>query len=314
MKKLSITLVILTMFGYFSQAQQVSLNSHYMINDFILNPAIAGSNPEYIPLTMTVRKQWAGFQGAPITQHFTTHADVGGDFGLGLHFFNDLTGPTRRSGFNLATSYGLQLDNKNEHRLRFGLSFVLFEHVFDRNKITYEQPYDPTIETNYNQHIIPDANFGMFYHKDSTIFGGFSVMHLVQSRRDLTSVSSAFENGINRMYYLYGGYNYKIDEDFTLRPSLLMQFQANAPLSFDVNTLVEYQYTYWGGVSYRFKDAVAIILGMNYNNFTFAYSYDITTSDIRRYSSGSHEITLGYKISNHGAKFMDKLIRKRSSF
>lgn len=313
MKKLFITLIVTLMFSQIF-AQQISLNSHYMLNDFILNPAIAGSDADFIPMNMTVRKQWAGFSGAPITQHFTTHADVGADFGLGLHFFNDLTGPTRRSGFNFAASYGLQLDNTNAHRLRFGLSFVLFEHVFDRNRITYEEEYDPTIENTFNQHIIPDANFGIYYHKDTTIFGGFSVMHLVQSRRDITEISHRFNNPINRMYYLYGGYNYAINEDMMLRPSLLLQFQANAPLSFDVNCIFEYQSTYWGGISYRFKDAAAVIIGLNWNNFSFAYSYDITTSDIRRYSYGSHELTVGYKISNDGAKFMNRLIRKRSSF
>ncbi len=314
MKKLTLTLMTMIVFGFSSWSQQVSLNSHYMLNDFILNPAIAGSNPEFIPLTMTIRKQWAGFNGAPITQHFTGHADVGADFGLGLHFFNDLTGPTRRSGFDFAMSYGLQLDEKNEHRLRFGLSFVLMEHVFDRNKITYEQPSDPTIDGVYVQNIIPDANFGIFYHKDSTIFGGISVMNLIQSRKDITNISNTFNNRIDRTYYLYGGYNYLINQDFMLRPSLLMQFQANAPMSFDVNCLVEYRYTYWGGLSYRYQDAVAVILGINWNNFMFAYSYDITTSDIRKYSSGSHEITLGYRINNQGAKFMDRLLRKRSSF
>lgn len=313
MKKI-VALSIFAMISSFTFAQQVSLNSHYMLNDFVLNPAFAGAHKDVVPLTLTVRKQWTGFNGAPITQQFSANADIGANFGLGLHFFNDLTGPTRRTGFNLATSYKIPLDYSRRHSIRFGLSFILFEHVFDRNKLTYEMPYDNTIDQIYNQNIIPDANFGMLYMRDSTIYGGFSVWNLIQSRADITHVSSTYNNNINRLYYLYGGYNYSINPDVMLKPSMLLQFQGNAPASFDVNVITKYKNMYWGGISYRYQDAVVIILGIDWNKFTFAYSYDITTSDIRKYSGGSHEFTFGYALDGKGMKFLDGLVRKRSSY
>ena len=313
MKKI-VALSIFAMVSSFTFAQQVSLNSHYMLNEFVLNPAFAGAHENYMPLTLTVRKQWTGFTGAPITQQFSGNANVGGNFGMGLHFFNDLTGPTRRTGFNFATSYKIPLDLSRRHSIRFGLSFLLYEHVYDRNKLTYEAPSDNTIDQVYNQNIIPDANFGMLYMRDSTIYGGFSVWNLIQSRADITNVSSSTNNNIHRLYYLYGGYNYTIDKDFTLKPSLLLQFQANTPASFDINVITRYQNMYWGGISYRYKDAVVLIVGVDWNKFTFAYSYDITTSDIRKYSGGSHEFTFGYALDSRGMRFLDGLTRKKSSY
>jgi type IX secretion system PorP/SprF family membrane protein len=95
---------------------------------------------------------------------------------------------------------------------------------------------------------------------------------------------------------------------------MLLQFQGNAPASFDVNVITKYKNMYWGGISYRYQDAVVIILGIDWNKFTFAYSYDITTSDIRKYSGGSHEFTFGYALDGKGMKFLDGLVRKRSSY
>lgn len=313
MKKI-VAISIFALVSIYTYGQQVSLNSHYMLNEFVLNPAFAGAQKDIVPLTLTVRKQWAGFDGAPITQHFSGNANVGANFGMGLHFFNDLTGPTRRTGFNLATSYNIPLDFSRKHTLRFGLSFILFEHVYDRNKLTYEMPNDNTIDQLYNQNIIPDANFGMVYTKDTTIYAGFSVWNLIQSRADITNVTSAYNNKINRLYYLYGGYNYAIDGDWMLKPSMLLQFQGNAPASFDVNVITKYQNMYWGGISYRYQDAVAVIVGIDWNKMRFAYSYDITTSDIRKYSAGSHEFTFGYALNGKGMRFLDGLVRKRSSY
>ena len=49
------------------QAQQVSLNSQYLFNEYILNPAAVGSK-DYTPVQLNFRKQWTNFPGAPTTQ------------------------------------------------------------------------------------------------------------------------------------------------------------------------------------------------------------------------------------------------------
>jgi hypothetical protein len=49
------------------------------------------------------------------------------------------------------------------------------------------------------------------------------------------------------------------------------------------------------GVSYRTNDAVSIMLEYQANQrFRIGYAYDITTSKIRNYTSGTHEIMLGF--------------------
>ena len=58
---------------------------------------------------------------------------------------------------------------------------------------------------------------------------------------------------------------------------------------------MKYNKRFWGGVSYRAGDAIVGIVGLElFNGVRIGYSYDFTTSRISKYSSGSHEITVGY--------------------
>ena len=71
-------------------AQQSPLYTQYMLNDFVINPAIAGSKP-FFPLRLNAREQWAGLGSfAPSTQSLSFHAPVGdGRIGLGGLIFNN---------------------------------------------------------------------------------------------------------------------------------------------------------------------------------------------------------------------------------
>jgi outer membrane protein OmpA-like peptidoglycan-associated protein len=60
---------------------------------------------------------------------------------------------------------------------------------------------------------------------------------------------------------------------------------------------VTYNDFIFGGLSYRGKDAIIGLIGLYYKQFMLAYSYDFTTSGIRNYSSGSHEVLLAYQFN-----------------
>jgi hypothetical protein len=55
----------------------------------------------------------------------------------------------------------------------------------------------------------------------------------------------------------------------------------------------------WGGLSYRLKDAISVLLGYIYDEqFYFGYAYDIGTTDLRKFNSGTHEIMIGYRFND----------------
>src|SRR5690606_10670470 len=104
--------LIIGMLGCFptllSYGQQYALHSQYMFNEAYFNPAVAGAK-DYIPTHFNFRRQWAGFDGAQMSQTLTTHADLGSNFGLGGNFYNESSGPSRSTGANVMLSYRLRL-------------------------------------------------------------------------------------------------------------------------------------------------------------------------------------------------------------
>ena len=57
-------------------AQQLPFTSQYMFNDYLINPAVGGSL-DHMPITLSVRSQWAGLEGSPKTQFFSAHSKLG---------------------------------------------------------------------------------------------------------------------------------------------------------------------------------------------------------------------------------------------
>jgi len=104
MKKKSLILTSLLFLGFVTNAQQIALNTQYMFNDFIINPAVAGTK-NYAPLSFSFRRQWMGMDDAPVTQNLSLHSYIGKNTGAGAYFYNDVAGPTRRTGFCGAFSY-----------------------------------------------------------------------------------------------------------------------------------------------------------------------------------------------------------------
>ncbi len=53
---------------------------------------------------------------------------------------------------------------------------------------------------------------------------------------------------------------------------------------------------FFGGIAYRWDDAISVNLGAEFKNVLLGYAYDIPTSRILKASSGSHEIVVGYRL------------------
>ena len=76
---------------------------------------------------------------------------------------------------------------------------------------------------------------------------------------------------------------------------MLLKKAAATPMQYDINLKSTYNDYLWAGVSYRDKDALIFMLGVDYKNYSFGYGYDKTLSDVSSQSSGSSEVFLGYR-------------------
>ena len=273
-------------------SQQIPLTSQYMFNDYLLNPAVAGSK-DYLSASLSVRSQWTGLEGAPRTQFFSMHSKLGEKMGVGGFVFNDETGPVSERGIQLSYAYHLSLSDKS--KLSFSVAGMLFFHDINRAYLRAEEANDNTLSTMLVKAVSPDINFGMMYYNEKLKIG-LSSPQLLQN-----NIYGGQENGTNlnqlsRHYYLFGEYEINVSDKFDVVPSTLLKYVQGAPMQFDFNVRGVLNKKYWLGVSYRYNNAIAGLIGFNYKKLSFGYAYDYAMTDLNDYSSGGHEIFLSLRL------------------
>lgn len=285
------------------KAQQLPQYTQYMLNDFAINPAVAGKN-DYADVRSNNRYQWVGITDAPRTYMLTAHGPFRSkNMGLGIHLFTDIVGPTRRVGFNVSYAYHIKL--KGETRISLGISAGILQWGIDGHKITLHDQGDDNLLNQYLTVYLPDFGAGILVHNKKWYIG-FSVPQLYQSQIKL------YPGGDNKgtlvtQFNLNGAYKFNLGENFKIEPSFLAKYEAPAPIKVDAGLRFIFKEQIWIGGAYRHNDAFTALAGFMYKDYLMiGYSYDFSTTNIRKYSSGTHEIMLGLRFSKKQNKNWDK--------
>ncbi len=274
-------------------SQQNTLITQYMFNNMAFNPAYAGSSGG-ICVKGLVREQWIGFKDedgntiAPETFLLTVdapirilHGGIGGSISQDkLGFFSNIAvklGYAYIMGLGQGDlSIGLQLDFQNTK-----LDFSKFKPVDSDDELINGK----SSETD----MMFDLSAGLFYKIQDKFWVGLSGDQLLQSKGHNTNYQ------LKRHFYLASGYQWVIPNHplFELQPSLLLKYDG-AVFQFDLSGLVWYNNKFYGGLSYRYQDAVSILAGLSIKSFRVGLAYDINTSKLSKYNNGSIEVMLGY--------------------
>ena len=275
-------------------SQQLPVFTQFMFNDFVLNPAIAGTKP-YYEIRSNSRFQWAGVLDAPQTMSLSLYGPHSSkNMGFGGYLFNDVTGPTSRTG--LYGSYAYNVELSSGIRLSMGLSAGILQNKVDGTKITLFDPNDQALKESVYSNYSPDAAVGLYAYGDHW-FAGFSAFQLFANSLKYYDIKSGL-NKLKTHYYLMGGYRYDFQENFSLEGSALVKKVAPTPFQLELNLKGTYLNKFWLGLSYRSSDAMSLMLGyLHMEKYYFGYSYDIGLSDFRKYHSGSHEIMIGFRFN-----------------
>lgn len=278
-------------------AQQLPQYSNYMINSYVMNPAVGGSEPHFEAKCDT-RYQWVGIVDAPRTYILSVNGPTKSlKMGLGGLLFSDVAGPTRRTGLYLSYAYHMKLTEKINGSL--GLSGGILQFVVDASKISLHDPDDNTLGIGTQTMLVPDFGAGAYvYSADKRWYAGASIPQLFQSRVKFFNYTTASTSRLAAHAYITGAYKFDVGTDFKVEPSACLKYVNPAPLQFDIGARGIYKEKYWLGVVYRHLDAMSAIIGLNVlENISVAYSYDYTLTSIKKYTMGTHELMIGIKFN-----------------
>src|ERR1700712_5544873 len=189
MKVLTIVLIIV-MFN-FAHAQMRPGYTQYVLNNYIINPAVAGIE-NYTDVKLSHRHQWVGIQDAPVTTYFTIHGPIGKDdsrttatsfdmanenprgkpfsenyesakphHGWGMQVINDVTGPLNR--FSMYGTYSYHQGITPKVSIAAGISVGFTNNSLNTSKLIFDVPVDPAVAgSGYLNKFRPDINAGVW--------------------------------------------------------------------------------------------------------------------------------------------------------
>jgi type IX secretion system PorP/SprF family membrane protein len=319
-------LVVITIQTY---AQQKPHYTQYILNQYILNPALTGIE-NYTDIKASHRHQWVGIQDAPVTTYFTIHApinkkdyrttatsfDVPGEnprgkryweeytaaephHGIGLQVINDRTGPLNYFSAYATYAYHIGISVRTSLAAGFGAGITNISLNTDKLDFGTVQ-VDPAV---YNNGIVntikPDFMAGLYLYS-ADYFVGLSAQQIIPQKINFANNTVKTTNGkIVPHVFATAGYRFLIGEDFNLIPSVMVKYIEPLPTQVDINAKLQYLDKIWIGASYRYQDGFAGMVGLNISSkINVGYSYDYTTSALNIVSKGSHEIIVGFLIGN----------------
>lgn len=306
-------LVVITSQTSFSQ-EGIAVYSDYLSDNlYLLHPSMAGA-ANCAKVRLTARQQWVDQDEAPMLQTLSFNTAVGERSGVGIIAFNDRNGYHSQVGAKLTYAHHIRFSRSefDLNQLSFGMSAGLIQSVLDESK--FGPTFDPIIDGGMNQ---KDSYFNVdlgasYLFMD--FFAHVTVKNAIASKRD---IYTDIESDNLRKYLFSVGYSFGDSDRIQLEPSILFQMvDETGEKTIDLNIKAYKDFELgklWGGLSYRRSlegaeysngsstetqrlQYITPIIGVNYKNFMFAYTYSHLLGDIKFDTGGFHQITLGLNL------------------
>lgn len=310
--------ILAFLFAQISFAQEgMAVYSDYLSdNYYLIHPSMAGA-ANCGKIRLTARQQWFGSEDAPALQtvSFNTAVDEDGVSGVGVILFNDKNGYHSQKGAKLTYAHHLRFSRGTVdlNQLSFGLSTAFVQSTLDGSTFT---GFDPVIVPGVIQ---KDAYFnvdlGVSYHYMDFFTHVTMKNFLASQRRELYSEEFESDN-LSKLLWSVGAV-FGDEDRLLFEPSLMYQrVSETKESSIDLNLKVYKNVDFgklWAAMSYRrsFDGAeydagsgteeqklqwISPIIGLNYKNFMFSYTYSHVMGDVKFDDGGYHQLTLGINV------------------
>ena len=303
----------------FSQ-EGVAVYSDYLSdNYYLIHPSMAGA-ANCGKIRLTGRQQWLGQEDAPALQtiSFNTALDEDGVSGVGMILFNDKNGYHSQTGAYATYAHHLMFSRNpiDLNMLSFGLSAGFIQYKLDETSFLADG-FDPIISgieqsaTNFN------IDLGFSYHFIN-FYAHATVKNVLANEGINFNEQGLSYNNLRTYLFSAGNVFNKLGSEMSYEPSVMYMYrEATNESLVDVNMKVYREMDFgklWAGISYRrsfdgaeFLNGTGVssqklqyftpLLGVNYNDFVFAYTYSYQANSIVFNNGGFHQLTLGYNFN-----------------
>jgi len=289
----------LMLIGLVSYSQQDAQYTQYMYNTINVNPAYAGSRG-VMSIFGLHRTQWVGLDGAPTTNAFSINTPINNsNLGVGLSFVNDRIGPTNENTISTDLSYTIR--TSETYNLSFGIKGTANLFNLDVTKLNPQNAGDPLLQ-NLDNDFSPNVGAGVYLHSDK-LYLGVSVPNFFETKRFDDNDIAVYKERMN--LYFIGGYVFDLTPSLKFKPAFLTKVVEGAPLQLDVsgNFLINEKFVL--GAAWRWDAAVSAMAGFQITDGLFiGYAYDLETTKLANYNSGSHEVFLRFELFNKQEKIV----------
>ncbi len=274
-------------------SQQRPVISTYMFNGLALNPAYAGSL-NIFSASIVHRKQWINVDGAPTSNIFTANTALhGNQIGIGLQVSRDEVGVHEETAMYFSGAYKI--------RTSAGILAMGLSGGFDNRRSNFNElnilDEDDQLLTGIPTRFTPNFGAGLYF-ANPIMYAGVSVPYILEnSLYNIDVEGTVSEARESRYYYGTGGLIFDLSQNIKLSPSVLLRYQEQSRLGWDLNGTIIFDGVAYAGVSYRSGDALVFLTQLILNeNFRIGYAYDTTVNALNESSRGTHEILLNYRI------------------
>lgn len=308
--------------------------TQYHAAPLYLNPAFAGSSQHH-RFILNYRNQWPNVPGNFISYSFSYDYNLDQvRSGVGLLVSTDKAGSADLRSTNVGFLYSYKVNLAGKWVFSPALYFGYGRQDVDFNKLIFRDQLEfdadgraPTQDPSVNQSLQAASYFDFgtgFLLYNKSFWGGFSVYHLNQPNQSFLGDDSTLPMKISAhagvRIPLYHG-PFKQDRTSSISPSFIYKKQGKFD-QLDIGLHFSYE-PIMIGLWYRGipiqqnaadnvnQDAVALILGMQFQQLEIGYSYDFTVSELGSLAGGAHEVSLNYRFetaSSHKVRRKDKFI------
>ncbi len=275
-----------------SSAQQDPMYTQYMENLVTINPAYAGSK-DLLSMMVVSRHQWVSMPDAPVSNTFSINSPISElNMGLGFSVISDKVGPIKQTGFYV--DYAYKLHFSRQRTLALGMKGGVNFYDARLTDLSTNDPNDPVFASDINRNFLPNLGVGAFFYSNR-YYIGLSIPKLIENEINKNAVSTQNISKEQMHLFFMSGYVFDVNRILKFKPSILVKYVKNAPVSFDVGGTFLFYDKLWLGAIYRVGDSFAGLFQVQATKqLKIGYSYDLPINQLGAYNNGTHEVMISF--------------------